>query len=96
MGIFEIFRKKESEENSKKRKVKTHPLLYTEGPIERGVNLVEELNKIEERIKKLELESESDEKKKESNKNLLKILREIKNRYLELLVQQQEEERAKK
>jgi len=44
-------------------------------------------------IKKLE--SESDEKKRESNKNLLNILREIKNRYLELLAQQREE-RAKK
>jgi hypothetical protein len=91
MGIFEIFRKKEGGENSKKREVKTHPLLYPEGPIERGVNLVEELKKIEEWIKKLE----SDEKKRELNKDLLNILREIKNRYLELLVQQQEE-RAKK
>ena len=93
MWIFEVFRKKEGGENGKKREVKTHPLLYPEGPIERGVNLVEELNKIEELIKKLE--SESDEKKRESNKNLLNILREIKNRYLELLAQQREE-RAKK
>jgi hypothetical protein len=92
MGIFEIFRKKESGENGKKREVKTHPLLYPEGPIERGVNLVEELNKIEEWIKKLE----SDEKKRKLNKDRLSILRDIKNRYLELLAQQQEEERAKK
>jgi hypothetical protein len=45
MGIFEIFRKKESVKKEK------HPLLYPKGPIERGVNLVEELNKIQKEIK---------------------------------------------
>jgi hypothetical protein len=92
MGIFEIFRKKESEENSKKRKVKTHPLLYPEGPIERGVNLVEELKKIEKEIERLE----SNEETRKSNENYLNILRGKRRLYLEWLVQQQEEERAKK